>query len=577
MKHGGDIYRNKVKIDFSVNTNPFGMPDSVRVALEDSIDMAQCYPDPSQEALRNEIAVRYHVDPEQIVCGNGASELFTAIANAFQPKKAILIVPGFAGYKRSLLAVDCEIVYYQLRESDGFELTEDLLSVINEDVDLLYLACPNNPTGRMIDPQLFYKIMERATLNQVLVVLDVCFFELMDEVSLSFMNLITQYENLILVNAFTKSMAMAGVRIGFSLCGNNKLNDELRKRLPEWNVSLFAQNGGIAAARNWSYASDSVKKIQPEKQYLIHQLKALGITVFKSDANFILFKVSPKEQLQLQNQLQELLLMNYGILIRDCSDFDGLTKGFYRIAVKKREENEILINALRELFGQASGIDIAIKDVSIEIEHVLPSDIERNSMLTIIKELEKMGVVLDPIQAPVIKRCIHTTADFEYARTLRFSENAIQIAKDLIRNGADIVTDTNMGLSGINKKELGKYGGSVHCFMADADVAVEAKRRGVTRATVSMEKASLMNKPVIFAVGNAPTALIELSKMMEEGQYHPAFVIGVPVGFVNVIASKELIMKSDVPFIVNEGRKGGSNVAAAICNALLYALRDEGE
>jgi precorrin-8X/cobalt-precorrin-8 methylmutase len=153
-----------------------------------------------------------------------------------------------------------------------------------------------------------------------------------------------------------------------------------------------------------------------------------------------------------------------------------------------------------------------------------------------------------------------------------FSKNAVQIAKELIINGADIVTDTNMALAGVNKRTLARFGGEAHCFMADTEVARIAKERGTTRAAISMEMASMLNKPVIFAIGNAPTALIQLYEMMREGIWKPAFIIGVPVGFVNVEAAKELIIGTDVPHIVNCGRKGGSNVAAAICNALLYEL-----
>ena len=206
------------------------------------------------------------------------------------------------------------------------------------------------------------------------------------------------------------------------------------------------------------------------------------------------------------------------------------------------------------------------------IEYVLPGEIEKRSFEIIGEELSARGIVLPPEQEAVTKRVIHTSADFDYAGTMIYSENAVEIAKKLILEGADIVTDTNMALAGINKKTLAKYGGQVHCFMADETVAAEAGRRAVTRATVSMERAAKIEKPVIFAVGNAPTALIRLHEMMEEGSFRPAFVIGVPVGFVNVEAAKELIIASDVPYIVNRGRKGGSNVAAAICNALLYEL-----
>lgn len=209
------------------------------------------------------------------------------------------------------------------------------------------------------------------------------------------------------------------------------------------------------------------------------------------------------------------------------------------------------------------------------IEYVRPQDIEKRSFAIISKELEEKGIVLPKEQELVTKRAIHTSADFDYAKTMTYSAHAVGIAKKLIQNGADIVTDTNMALAGVNKKELAKYGGEAHCFMAEEEVAKIAKERGVTRAAVSMEKAAQIEKPVIFAIGNAPTALIELYEMIQSGKYRPAFIIGVPVGFVNVEAAKDLILKTDVPYIINRGRKGGSNIAAAICNALLYEFRDE--
>ncbi|MBO4750406.1 MAG: precorrin-8X methylmutase [Lachnospiraceae bacterium] len=206
------------------------------------------------------------------------------------------------------------------------------------------------------------------------------------------------------------------------------------------------------------------------------------------------------------------------------------------------------------------------------IEYVLPGDIEKRSFEIIGEELAERGIELPPDEEPVTKRVIHTSADFEYAQTMTYSKDAVNIARDLLRRGASIVTDTNMAKAGINKTALGKLGGEVYCFMADEDVAREAKERQVTRATVSMERAAALPGPVIFAIGNAPTALISLYEMMEQGKFRPDFVIGVPVGFVNVVQAKELFLDQDVPYIINRGRKGGSNVAAAICNALLYGV-----
>ncbi len=210
-------------------------------------------------------------------------------------------------------------------------------------------------------------------------------------------------------------------------------------------------------------------------------------------------------------------------------------------------------------------------------EHVLPGDIEKRSFEIIAEELSSMGISLDPEQDPVIRRAIHSSADFDYAKTLHFSQDAVRIARDLIARGADIITDTNMALTGINKKRLAAYEGQVRCYMAEESVADEAKERGLTRAAVSMEHAAgditESGTRAIFAVGNAPTALITLRKLYDDGIFRPDFVIGVPVGFVNVTEAKELILETDIPCIINRGRKGGSNIAAAIVNALLYGMK----
>lgn len=206
------------------------------------------------------------------------------------------------------------------------------------------------------------------------------------------------------------------------------------------------------------------------------------------------------------------------------------------------------------------------------IQIVKPTEIEKRSMEIITSELG--GRTWPEPEFSVVKRCIHTSADFDYADHLVFSENSTKIAMEAIKRGATIVTDTQMAAAGINKKTLAKFGGSVRCFMSDDDVALEAKERGVTRASICMERGAKIEGPVIFVIGNAPTALIRLYEMIQEKTVDPALIIGVPVGFVNVVESKELIMKAGVPYIVARGRKGGSNIAATICNALMYACRE---
>lgn len=205
--------------------------------------------------------------------------------------------------------------------------------------------------------------------------------------------------------------------------------------------------------------------------------------------------------------------------------------------------------------------------MKVQLENVKPMDIEKRSFAIITEEL---GYELPEDKAPIIKRCIHTSADFDYAQNLMFSDDVVEKALKALKNGACIVTDTQMAKAGINKKALQKFGGEVYCFMSDEEVAEIARKNGTTRATASMDKAAALQKPLIFAIGNAPTALVRLYELIEDGKLQPELIIGVPVGFVNVVQSKELIMQADVPYIVARGRKGGSNIAACICNALLY-------
>ncbi|MGI5946297.1 MAG: precorrin-8X methylmutase [Lachnospiraceae bacterium] len=218
-----------------------------------------------------------------------------------------------------------------------------------------------------------------------------------------------------------------------------------------------------------------------------------------------------------------------------------------------------------------------MENEKIILEQVLPSEIEKRSFEIIEQELEQSGYIPRPYEDLVLKRVIHTTADFDYVENLIFSPGAAKAGIQALSQGGIIITDTQMAWSGINKTRLKELGGEAMCFMADKEVAEAAKKNGTTRAVASMEKAAaLLGEnwgPVIIAVGNAPTALIRLYELIQEGKIRPSLIIGVPVGFVNVEASKELILTlKNIPYIVARGRKGGSNVAAAICNALMYQI-----
>lgn len=208
--------------------------------------------------------------------------------------------------------------------------------------------------------------------------------------------------------------------------------------------------------------------------------------------------------------------------------------------------------------------------MKVELENVKPREIETRSFEIITEELGDTPLV--PGTELIVKRCIHTSADFDYAKNLCFSPDAVDKVIAAIKAGACIVTDTQMAKAGINKRALSRYGGEVYCFMSDEDVAKIAAEQGTTRATASMDKAASLDRKLIFAIGNAPTALVRLYELIKDGKLNPELIIGVPVGFVNVVQSKELIMETDVPYIVARGRKGGSNIAACICNALLYMI-----
>ena len=592
--HGGDIYRNQIRLDFSVNTNPLGMPDPVKEALHQAVEEAENYPDIRAQVLSAAVTEQLQVRKEQLVFGNGASELFHAVLHAIKPSKILIPVPSFLGYEEAAKAIDCEVIFYEMKKEEKFCLTDRILDVLDENISLVFLANPNNPVGNLVEPELIFQIAEKCRQCDITLVLAECFMELTGkEQTYSFLKRLNEFSNVVVIRAFTKLYAIPGVRLGYLVCEQN-LAEKIRLQLPEWNLSVFAQRAGVAAIKEQEYIARAVVCIQTQRQFLLEELQAAGCSVFDSDADYLLF--------YSEMPLYELFLQR-GILIRDCSNFRGLQRGYYRIAVKSEEQNRMFAEVLREIHENAQAaerIDL-MKEKSEErndrvkgqecigktgataqlvhktgaVEFVLPGDIEGRSFAIITKELAERGIVIPEEQEPVTKRVIHTSADFGYADTLTFSENAVAVAKSLIRNGADIVTDTNMALSGINKKVLETYGGMAHCFMADEEVAKEAKERRVTRAVISMEHAAKLDKPVIFAVGNAPTALIRLYELISDGIYRPAFIIGVPVGFVNVEVAKEMILHTDVPCIVNRGRKGGSNVAAAICNALLYEVRRE--
>lgn len=336
--HGGDVYRNRVSIDFSVNVNPLGVPEAVEAALHEAVGYCSRYPDITAEKLKKAVSDMLEVPEECLIFGNGASELFLAIVHGIRPKRTVIPVPSFYGYEYAAGAVDEEVIYYETREENAFFPGEDLFSVLTEEVDLLFLANPNNPTGSLLDREYLRALLCHCREKEIYVVLDECFIEFCGD-STSMLGDTEQFENLILMRAFTKIFAIPGVRLGYLVCSNHNLIEKVKRQLPEWNLSGFAQAAGCACARQQAFIQRTAEYIEKERQFLEDGLQRFGFTVFSGEANFLL--VYSKEELYEK-------LLKQGVLIRDCENFRGLSKGFYRIAVKSRKENEMLLKMMGE-------------------------------------------------------------------------------------------------------------------------------------------------------------------------------------------------------------------------------------
>lgn len=325
--HGGDIYRNHVEIDFSVNVNPLGIPKRVEDALHESIAMCKSYPDIKTEKLKKAVGKMLGVEEEVLLFGNGASELFMAIVHAIRPKRTVIPVPSFYGYE------------YAAKASEGELVFSDSYSEITEGTDLLFLANPNNPTGTLLSKKEIKELLDYCRERNIVVVLDECFIEFCESDS-SMISEIEQYKNLIIVRAFTKIFAIPGVRLGYLISSNQEILDRIRMQLPEWNISSLAQAAGIACAKEIEFVERTIAFVDKERAFLTEGLKKFGFKVIPSSTNFIFFYT--------EKELYEPLLQR-GILIRDCSNFRGLKKGYYRIAVKTREENQTLLKVIGEL------------------------------------------------------------------------------------------------------------------------------------------------------------------------------------------------------------------------------------
>lgn len=346
--HGGDVYRNNIHFDFSVNLNPLGVPSEVQWVLTEAALHANKYPDILHEELIKSTSEIFDLLEDYIVYGNGASEIIMAICHNLMPKSAMLVSPCFLGYEHCILgaAPHCEIIYHRLKEEDDFTLNEDILdSIMENKPKLLFLTNPNNPNGKLIEADLLEKIVDCCEKAGTILVLDECFLPLTGrEKELSLAYKIRSYKSVIVVRAFTKTFAIPGVRLGYAICSKKLYVEGIKNHLPEWNLSIFAQMAGAECLKHMDYIREAVELINEERAYLTKELKELGLKVFSSDANFIMLKAK-------QDDLMKKLL-DYGILIRDCSDYEGLGHGFYRVAIKQHNENSGLVSALESTLNE---------------------------------------------------------------------------------------------------------------------------------------------------------------------------------------------------------------------------------
>lgn len=351
--HGGDIYKYDNKIlDFSANINPLGMPDTAKNAIINGIDKYEAYPDYSSRQLRNALSIFYNFDADRIVCGNGAADLIFRICLALRPKKVLIPSPTFSEYEEAAKISGGVVHNHILREQENFDVTLEIIESIDKDTDMVFLCSPNNPTGRAVDLRIIEAILIKLQENKGILILDQCFVHfLLDEDEYFAINLLKKYDNLIILGAFTKIFAMAGLRLGYALFGSKDIAAKIENTLQPWAVSTVASEAGCAALSR-DFINKTKQYVKEQRDFLTNSLSDIGIRVFESQANYILIK---SDQNILDGDLADEAL-KHGVLIRKCSNFRGLSSFFFRIAVRTEEENKIFIEVLESVICERKNI-----------------------------------------------------------------------------------------------------------------------------------------------------------------------------------------------------------------------------
>lgn len=339
--HGGDIYKYKPEYDFSANINPLGVNEAIVTAARDSIREIANYPDIRCEKLRSTLSSKLFVAEDYLYFGNGAADVLFTLVLASKPKKALLVSPTFAEYEQALQSVECEIEYYELDSSNDFAIADNYLKALTSELNMVILCNPNNPVGNTISHELLLRILERCHELNIMLVVDECFNDFLENPEHHTLTPeLASYNNLFILRAFTKMYAMAGLRLGYLMSANIELLAKMNNVSQPWSVSIPAQAAGVASLNQEEYVDKTRAHIKKEKKFLCEALSGLRIQYFEPEANYIFFY-------DLIDWYKELL--EEGILIRDCSNYLGLSKGYYRIAIRTRVENEALIKAMRKI------------------------------------------------------------------------------------------------------------------------------------------------------------------------------------------------------------------------------------
>lgn len=347
--HGGDIYTYKNMLDFSVNINPLGTPERVIAAAKRGVECAAVYPDSRCRKLREKLAGKQGIREENYIFGNGAAELVYTLVLAEKPRRALIPVPAFSEYEQALRTVGCEIIYYYTKENNFFCIDNNFLKELEKNIDIVFLCSPVNPSGHGIDRELLQQTANICERRGIRLVLDECFAEfLKTPEKYSMISESEKYRKLFILRAFTKIYAMPGLRLGYGISADHELTERMEQMRQPWSVSVPAQEAGIAALDEEKYVTEARNQVADEREYLEDELKRMRMKFVSSDVNFILLY----SKINLFDQMKK-----YGILIRDCGNYTGLGRGWYRIAVRTHRENLILINALKDILIKAADAD----------------------------------------------------------------------------------------------------------------------------------------------------------------------------------------------------------------------------